>query len=105
MFKRLVGTALLFGMAAVAPPAFAQGCAQRDVVVDRLQVKFQEGLTAAGLQGVGAQGTAMLEVWSSKTTGTFTVILTNADGVSCVLAAGTDWYQQDPVLTPHGEEG
>ncbi|WP_204112619.1 hypothetical protein [Shimia biformata] len=96
MFKRILSTALLFGMAATAPPAFAANCAMRDALVDHLETKFAESLTAAGLQaGSGAQ--TMVEVWSSDATGTFTVIVTNARGVSCVVATGTDWFQTDPT--------
>ncbi|GAA6180677.1 MULTISPECIES: hypothetical protein [unclassified Shimia] len=104
MFKRLVGTALLFGMAAAAPPAFASGCGSRDVMIERLESKYSEGLTAAGLQARGGQST-VLEVWSSEKTGTFTVIMTTADGVSCIVAAGTDWHQQKVAITTPGVEG
>jgi len=31
--------------------------------------------------------------------------MTNAQGVSCILAAGTDWFQQEAVLPPEGIEG
>lgn len=92
MFKRLIASGLLFGMAATAPPAYAANCAMRDTVVERLASKYSEALTAGGLQG--AQGSAtIIEVWASKESGTFTVIVTNPQGVSCVVAAGTDWFQ------------
>lgn len=105
MFKRVVGAALLFGMAAAAPPANAAGCAMRDIVVERLQSKYAEAMVAGGLQGSHDNKMAMLEVWSSEKTGTFTVIMTNAQGLSCILAAGTDWFQQEAVLPPDGIEG
>ncbi|MBO9395308.1 hypothetical protein J7399_07735 [Shimia sp. R9_1] len=107
MFKRLVGSALLFGMAAAAPPAFAQGCADRETLVERLQSKYSEVRTAGGLHGSASntQSAALVEVWSSEKTGTFTVILTNAQGVSCVVAAGTDWFQHVPMPEPPGVNG
>lgn len=105
MFKRLVGAALLFGMAAAAPPASAKGCAMRDILVERLQSKYSEAMVAGGLQSSSEDMLTMLEVWSSETTGTFTVILTNPQGVSCIVAAGTDWFQQDGELPPDGIEG
>ena len=37
MFKRLFAIALTFGMAATAPPAFAQNCAEREHVITKLQ--------------------------------------------------------------------
>lgn len=106
MFKRLVGSALLFGMAAAAPPAFAQGCADRDVLVERLKSKYSEVRTAGGLHGSASDArSALVEVWSSEKTGTFTVIMTNARGISCVVAAGTDWHQHVPVPQPPGVNG
>ncbi|MGR3712857.1 MAG: hypothetical protein ACU0A6_07030 [Shimia sp.] len=96
MFKRLIGGAVLFGMAATAPPLAAQAlhCAARDRVVERLESRFSEVLTGGGLQGAANSGATLVEVWASKETGTFTVILTNPQGVSCIVAAGTDWHQE-----------
>ena len=107
MFKRLVGSALLFGMAAAAPPAFAQGCVERTALVERLTSKYSEVRTAGGLQGTpsGTEPTALVEIWSSEKTGTFTVVLTNAQGMSCVVAAGTDWHQHIPQPDPPGVQG
>ena len=105
MFKRLVGSALLFGMAAAAPPAYAAGCAMRDIVVERLQSKYSEAMVAGGFQNNTENTLTVLEIWSSEKTGTFTVIMTNAQGVSCIVAAGTDWFQQEAVLPPEGIEG
>lgn len=96
MFKRLISGAMLLGMAATAPPVAAQGlhCAERERVVERLESKYTEVLTAGGLQGATTNQTTVVEVWASEKTGTFTVIMTNPQGVSCIIAAGTDWHQQ-----------
>lgn len=99
MFKRLMTASLLFGMAATAPPALAMNCAARDTVVGRLQSMYSETLTAGGLQS-SRTATAMVEVWTSPESGTFTVIVTNPQGVSCVVAAGTDWFQSEPRTQP-----
>lgn len=96
MFKRIIAGGLLFGMAATAPPAFAASCAMRDIVVARLQSNYSESLTAGGLQGNQTM-TTMLEVWASQENGTFTVIITNPQGVSCIVAAGTDWFVSTPL--------
>ncbi len=105
MFKRLTGMALLFGMAATAPPAQAAGCGLRDAVVERLKSKYSEAMTAGGTQGNAQSTTAILEIWSSESTGTFTVISTNARGVSCIVAVGRDWFQQEPLKQPPGTKG
>lgn len=101
MFKRLLTAGLLFGMAATAPPAFANNCALRTEVVDRLQSKYSETLTAGGLQG-NQNVQTMVEVWASEKTGTFTVILTNPQGISCVVATGTDFFKREAPVIPDG---
>ena len=101
MFKRVLAAGLLFGMVATAPPAQANNCALRDKVVDRLQTKYSESLTAGGLQGSKNVQT-MVEVWASEKTGTFTVILTNPQGISCVVATGTDFFKRDVPIVPDG---
>jgi hypothetical protein len=101
MFKRLMTAGLLFGMAATAPPAFAANCATRDKVVDRLKTQYAETLTVGGLQG-NQNVQTMVEVWASEKTGTFTVILTTPEGVSCVVAAGTDFFKREAEPLPDG---
>lgn len=96
MFKRLISAGLSFGVAAIAPPALAAPCADRDTVVERLQSRYSEALTAGGLQSTQSSA-MMVEVWASQESGTFTVIVTNPKGVSCVVAAGTDWFLSQPV--------
>ncbi len=107
MFKRLISGAVLFGMAATAPPVSAQGvhCAARDRVVERLESKFSEVLTTCGLQGATTNRATLVEVWASEKTGTFTVILTNPQGVSCIVAAGTDWHQESILQDPTPNSG
>lgn len=101
MFKRLLAISLTFGMAATAPPAFAQSCAQRDDVIAKLQNSYSEELTFGGLQkSRGAQ--SVMEVWSSKETGTYTVLLTQANGISCIVAAGTDFFEAIPKVKIDG---
>lgn len=101
MFKRLLGFALTFGMAATAPPAFASSCGLRDTVVEQLQKKYAEELTVGGLQKV-RNGHSVMEIWSSSENGTFTVLLTQANGISCIVAAGTDFFEVIPKIVPEG---
>ncbi|MBO9446096.1 hypothetical protein [Ruegeria sp. R14_0] len=102
MFKRLFAIALTFGMAATAPPAFANNCAQRDHVIAKLQDSYSEELVFGGLQKTrGAQ--AVMEVWTSKKTGSYTVLVTQANGISCIVAVGTDFFEAIPKIELKGE--
>ena len=93
MYKRLISTALAFGVAALAPPAYAMTCAPRDGVVERLETQYKETLTARGLQNAEA----LIEVFSSAETGSYTVLISRADGISCIVSTGTHWLATKPV--------
>jgi hypothetical protein len=92
-----VGLVLAGGLAAAAPAYSQAHCADRDGVIERLGDSYGETLAAGGLRSA----TQVLEVWAAPETGTWTVLITGADGKTCVLATGTDWHQHgpDPRLT------
>ncbi len=93
MYKRLLQGILVFGLAALAPPAQAQSsCAPREVIAERLDKRFGEVPTAGGLRSP----LELFELWSSPETGTWTALATYANGISCVFASGTDWHQITP---------
>jgi hypothetical protein len=95
--------ALAAGLAVAAPQiADARGvCAPRDRVVERLATAHDEVPIGAGLQS----GSRLIEIWRSPETGSWTVLLTRADGMSCILAAGEHWRKGDPDQAPKGVEG
>jgi hypothetical protein len=44
---------------------------------------------------------AVIEVYSSEETGTWTILVTRPDGTSCLLAAGQRWEQDvQPINAP-----
>lgn len=100
MFKRTISAALVFGAAAIAPPAVhaQNNCAPRELIVERLQSKFKERLSGGGLQNENQ----ILEVWSSDATGSFTVIVSRADGISCIVASGQNWNTVVTASVPDG---
>ncbi|MBV1868438.1 MAG: hypothetical protein KUG69_11120 [Marinosulfonomonas sp.] len=98
MFKRILTAGLLFGMAATGPPAHAASCGDRETLIDRLETQFSEQLIAGGLQSVQS----VVEVWASPETGTFTVLVTNTQGISCVLTTGNNWFHEEPQIKPAG---
>lgn len=89
MFKRLLSAAVVFGAAALAPPVFAQAntCQPRDAIIEKLEDRYSEMLTAGGLQNAQQ----LLEIWTSAS-GSFTVLVTRPDGISCVVATGQGWH-------------
>lgn len=98
--KRLF--ALSFGFAAVLwliQPAHAEGtCGPRDTVLGGLTARFGETRQAAGLAGPQR----LMELYAAPATGTWTVIVTTADGLTCIIAAG-DGFDGLPVVAAAGD--
>lgn len=94
-----LGTAALAAL--VAFPAKAQSaanCAPRDLVVERLASKYGESRQAMGL---GANN-AVVELFASGETGTWTITVTSANGITCLVAAGQAFEEMAETL-PQGE--
>lgn len=101
MFRSLILAGCVVGATGLAASAQSANCALRNTVVERLSSVYSEQLTAGGLQ-TGRSSQNMVEVWSSPETGTFTVMMTNAAGVSCIMAAGTNWFHDTVLALPEG---
>ncbi len=87
----------------VTTPAFAQQfCADRSIVTDRLQANYGESFAGGGVRNEKS----IFEVWMSEEKGTWTILMTMADGRTCVMASGTDWRVAMPSdMTPPGIPG
>ena len=71
----------------VAAPATAQMvCGNHADIEKRLETGYQEYRTAVGL----AHNNAMIEIYTSEK-GTFTIVLTRPNGMSCLMAVGEGW--------------
>ena len=94
-------TLVTLGLFALTPAAEAaersQPCADRARVVERLEAQFGEVRQAMGLNA----GNAVVEVYASAETGTWTILVTGPDGVSCLIASGELWEPEaGPILRP-----
>ena len=88
-FGLKVATACLmvFGTAAQAQ----QTCLQRDIIVERLDTRYDEKPAGRGLLG----DARLFEVFVSTDGETWTIVQSFPSGMACVMAAGTHWYQTD----------
>ena len=68
-------------------PAQSRLCDQRARVIGHLAQKYQEAPVAIGVTASGG----MVEVLTSSDGGTWTIILSNPNGTSCLVAAGEGW--------------
>ena len=99
MWKRLIAMSLAFGMAATAPPAFAQtSCGPHDRIIEKLGMKYGENNVGRGLQSA----TRLIEVWRSKEKGSWTILLVRPDGLTCIMASGMAWVDEQPKMAGMG---
>ncbi|MCF8511158.1 MAG: hypothetical protein K9G43_06910 [Rhodobacteraceae bacterium] len=102
MDKTIFALSLGFaGLILATHAAEATQCAPRDEVVAGLATGFDETRHAAGLTG-GTSGSAqVVEVFASKS-GSWTIIVTLPDGISCLVASGEAWQQFGKDLPAKG---
>lgn len=84
-FTRLAAATLILTLTASAASAMGP-CAQHSDIVARLKQQFGEVEVGRGLSNRGY----LMEVFASAA-GTWTILLSQADGVSCLADAGEAW--------------
>jgi hypothetical protein len=97
MVRRVLGRIfglVTAGLTITVAPAAAQvpRCAPHDSMVSTLGDTFHEEQRAYGLIGPRA----VLEVFVSEKGG-WTIIITDSDGFSCIVAVGIDWETVPPA--------
>jgi hypothetical protein len=78
---------MTLALAAMAPAAHAQDsqtCAPRHVVIERLATTYGETRRSMGL----AANNAVIEVYASDDSGSWTITVTLASGLTCLIASG-----------------
>ncbi len=106
MFRTLPLRILCAAALALAPTllpgaATAQGraCAPRAAVMAALSGTWGETRRGIGLAGDAA---AVVELFASDTTGSWTVTITTPAGLTCLIAAGTGWEARSDDLPAEG---
>lgn len=98
MKKQLFGLSLGFvAIIAAANAAKAQQvnrCAPRDVVIERLSAGYGETRRSIGL----ASNNSIVEMHASDTSGTWSITVTNANGTTCLVAAGSSFEEIEEEL-------
>ncbi len=85
--RLVVGLAILASVAFSGGPAHAQSnCETRSSLIGKLDKGFDERPIAIGLASTGN----LLEVLISPA-GTWTILITRPDGMTCIAAAGEHW--------------
>ena len=98
--KAAVATATLMIAAAPLAAQSANGpCGQREYFVDQLVDTYQEQPVAGGLQSEDS----LVEIWASKETGSFTILVTDPAGMTCVAFTGEDFQESPAFVGVKGE--
>jgi hypothetical protein len=91
-------SALLIAWGALSSAAEAQSlCGQRDEMVAGLEKRYAETPVSMGLASNGA----VVEVFASES-GTWTIIMTHPNGLSCLVVAGEGWEALSKAVTGAG---
>lgn len=98
MFKKIAFcVALAAPLVGLTMPAVADSvCEERDAIVIKLKEMYNENHVAGGLES----GSKMVEIWTGEN-GSWTILITRASGISCVVASGDNWMNfqgQDQIL-------
>ncbi|MGR3495687.1 hypothetical protein [Citreimonas sp.] len=97
----LLSTGLALGAASLAQAETpARNCAPRDTVIERLAAKYGETRKSIGL----GNNNAVMEVFASAATGTWTITITTTAGMTCLVASGQAFEEMADILPPQGDE-
>jgi hypothetical protein len=99
MKKFLFAAALLAASAIVA--SAQPVCSDREYIVGKLAEDYSERIVASGMH---RGEDSLLEIWAAESTGSFTILLTSPQGISCIVAGGTDFFIRHPEAAHLGEE-
>jgi hypothetical protein len=95
---KVVSTAILLTAALAAPtPAVAApaNCGPRAELLKKLAKQYREAPVAVGLANNGA----LVEVLTSDSGATWTILISDPNGLSCLIAAGEEWQALKRVAT------
>ena len=95
----LIATLVCF---AVAKTADAQGrnCGPRAAVIDHLNSQFSETRQSMGL----GSNNAVIEVFASDETGSWSITVTQPNGVTCLVASGHQFERLSEDLPPREDD-
>lgn len=99
-FLAAVALAILTGLAAM-PVNSAPQCDTRETVIALLAERYGETRRMVGLAGQAA----VMELYASDATGTWSITMTLPDGLMCLMASGSNFEAVTESLPPAGIDG
>ncbi len=94
-FVKTISLAALVGLPLLSGTVAAQTvCGKRDDIISQLQNKYGETRRSLGVQ----RGRGVVEIFASVETGSWTILVTDPRGRSCLMAAG-EAFESESVAT------
>lgn len=88
--RSLTGLALSMALLPVTGSAQGAMCGKREMVIEQLRTVHGEARISVGLQ----RNAQIMETYANAETGSWTIIVTTANGLACLVAAG-EAFQAD----------
>lgn len=82
-----VGLFLALVLATIQPAQAMMACGERTIIVDRLAAKFDEHRASLMIDNQGN----LVEIFSNRVTGSWTLLITRPGGSTCVVSSGQDY--------------
>lgn len=95
-----ISTMALSMLTVAAHAQNSRNCGPRDAVIDRLAAGYGETRQSIG---VGANN-AVVEVFASEETGTWTITVTTPNGMTCLVASGQHFEALSEDLPAQGDD-
>lgn len=99
----IIAAACVAAVAFIPTIASAQArsnCAPHEIVVDRLQSKYNESRRAVALSNNGSR---VVEIYASEE-GSWTIILVSPNQIACLVASGQSYEQVDEPLPEDADD-
>jgi len=100
MIKMSVGLGVMVLAASQVAAQGNRNCAPREIVLERLAEKYGETRQSLGL---GANN-AVVEVFASADTGSWTITVTTTNGLTCLVASGQSFETIAEALPAKGND-
>lgn len=81
--------------------AQAQRCGERTAIIEKLTKTYGESRQSMGL----AANNAVIETFASEETGTWTIVVTGTNGLTCLVASGQAYEHLAEALPAAGTDG
>ena len=91
---------LVIGLMASCAPAYAAPqCGPQEAVIAFITNEYGETVQSNGLTG-SPEAPTLMELWANRTTGTWTITFSEGQGVLCMMASGTGYFEAAPTEAP-----